>query len=134
MTGSWLPWFRKTDEVQVSRRPGRVVGQEAPSHCYAKNKVPRIQAYPEGSTIPLGTRRTGQYVQPLRAQRRTGAIRKRKKLMEEVLKISGIKYDRDICLKFDVFDNANNYETVTPAGREFIGSFTQLPHKHKHDI
>lgn len=56
-----------------------------------------------------------------------------KKMTEEVLKISGIKYDRDIRVKFDVFVNAFNHETVAPAGRELIGSFTHVPHKHKHD-
>jgi polyphenol oxidase len=56
-----------------------------------------------------------------------------KKATEEVLKISGIQFDRDIRVKFDVFVNAYNHKTVAPAGRELIGSFTHVPHKHKHD-
>jgi polyphenol oxidase len=56
-----------------------------------------------------------------------------KKLREEILVISGIKLDRDVRAKFDVFVNAANHETVAPTGREFVGSFSNVPHKHKHD-
>ncbi|XVE80474.1 hypothetical protein DITRI_Ditri14bG0142600 [Diplodiscus trichospermus] len=52
---------------------------------------------------------------------------------EEVLVIENIQLDRDVAAKFDVYINDEDDEEPTgPEDSEFAGSFTNLPHNHKH--
>ncbi|KAK1303122.1 hypothetical protein QJS10_CPB11g01350 [Acorus calamus] len=57
-----------------------------------------------------------------------------KEAAEEVLLVEGIEFSRDDYVKVDFYVNcAGQEEKVSPGGRELIGSFVSLPHKHKHD-
>ncbi|KAM7503847.1 hypothetical protein LguiB_002751 [Lonicera macranthoides] len=60
--------------------------------------------------------------------------RKAKDEASEVLVIEGIDYDTNKYVKFDVFINDEDIDGThaTPAQTEFAGSFTNLPHHHKH--
>ncbi|XVF25844.1 hypothetical protein REPUB_Repub13aG0248900 [Reevesia pubescens] len=52
---------------------------------------------------------------------------------EEILVIEGIELDRDASVKFDVYINDEDDESPTgPEDSEFAGTFTNLPHNHKH--
>ncbi|TVU34832.1 hypothetical protein EJB05_16685, partial [Eragrostis curvula] len=64
------------------------------------------------------------------ASRRSKAEKSAK---EEVLVIDGIEVDRDVAAKFDVFVNAEDHSAVGSGGRELVGSFVNVPHRHKHD-
>ncbi|XP_021294321.1 polyphenol oxidase, chloroplastic-like [Herrania umbratica] len=52
---------------------------------------------------------------------------------EEVLKLENIQLDTDTPVKFDIYINDEDDEAPSgPENSEFAGSFTNLPHNHKH--
>ncbi|GKB84095.1 polyphenol oxidase I, chloroplastic-like protein [Tanacetum coccineum] len=58
--------------------------------------------------------------------------KKEKEDREELLIIDGITYDSEKYVKFDVYVNdEDDKEASSPDQSEFVGSFGQLPHKHK---
>lgn len=50
---------------------------------------------------------------------------------EEVLLIKGIEAKKDKCVKFDVFINDEDYSVSRPCNTELVGSYVNVPHKHR---
>lgn len=72
---------------------------------------------------------------PVRAtvkREKKGRSKKEKEEEEEVLLVEGIEVEKNEFVKFDVYINSSEGESVRPSAIEFAGSFVNLPHHHHH--
>ncbi|KAJ3698925.1 hypothetical protein LUZ61_002630 [Rhynchospora tenuis] len=145
LDASFLLYDENAELVQItvadcldSERYMRYKYQDVPIEW--KDMKPKVKTRQTRSLRPKSTLKEAQFPlvldSPVRATVRrpkTNRTELEKLLKEEILQINGIKLGRDVRMKFDVYVNVDNHETVAPAVREFIGSFTNVPHKHRHD-
>lgn len=63
---------------------------------------------------------------------RKSRSKKEKEEEEEILVISGIEFDANEAIKFDVLINDEDDREILADNTEFAGSFVNVPHKHGH--
>jgi polyphenol oxidase len=77
-------------------------------------------------------RKLDQVVKVLVKRPKKSRSKKEKEEEEEILVIEGIEVPRDEFVKFDVFINDEDEVLSSPNKTEFVGSFVNVAHKHKH--
>ncbi|KAK1324323.1 hypothetical protein QJS10_CPA01g00882 [Acorus calamus] len=116
-----LPWLKTKPLVKLARSTKEARGRKLEEHVEAD----------VAASFPLKLKMAVSVTVKRPKVSRSAA---EKEEAEEVLVVDGIEFSRDEYVKIDVYVNsAGHEEKVSPGGRELIGSFVSVPHKHKHD-
>nr|WGT83876.1 polyphenol oxidase [Lysimachia christinae] len=93
-------------------------------------------AMADDNVIPLATevfpRKLDRVLRVMVKRPKKSRSKREKEEEEEILVIEGIEVAKDAFVKFDVFINDEQEETIGADKTEFAGSFVHVPHKHKH--
>ncbi|KAK1303914.1 hypothetical protein QJS10_CPB11g01353 [Acorus calamus] len=116
-----LPWLKTKPLVKLGRLTKAARGKKLEEHVEAD----------VAASFPLKLKKA---VSVTVKRPKVSRSATEKEEAEEVLVVDGIEFSRDEYVKIDVYVNsAGHEEKVSPGGRELIGSFVSVPHKHKHD-
>ncbi|KAI3974608.1 hypothetical protein MKX01_029598 [Papaver californicum] len=112
----------KYEDVEI---PWMQTKPKTPKTSKVKKKIAKKKS--EGATeFPIILDKTVEFL--VKRPKTKSRSKKEKEDKEEILIISGIELEKGALVKFDVF--INDEDEVGPESSEFIGSFTNVPHKH----
>ncbi|RZC47958.1 hypothetical protein C5167_040901 [Papaver somniferum] len=107
-----IPWLQTRPRIPTARNVNKI--------NIAKKKSGG------GTEFPIILDKTVRVL--VKRPKKKSRSKKEKEDKEEILVISGIELDKSALVKFDVF--INDEDEVGPESSEFVGSFTNVPHRH----